>query len=102
MCCSVLQCVAVVDIHKQRHCVLQCVAMCCSVLQCVAVCCTCGYPQVKTLCVAVCCSVLQCVAVCLGISTYMWIYMHIYAHVVFIRVCAFGVCVLHECGVSAL
>ena len=37
VCCSVLQCVVV----------LQCVAVCCSVLQCVAV----------------CCSVLQCVAV---------------------------------------
>jgi len=39
LCCSVLQCVAVL---------LQCVLACCTMLQCVAV----------------CCSVLQCVAVC--------------------------------------
>ena len=51
VCCSVLQCVAV----------LQCFAVCCSVTQCVAV---------KTgrgsefQCVLVCCSVLPCVAVC--------------------------------------
>ena len=53
MCCSVLQCVAVV------------LQLCCSVFHCVAVFCS-----VATVCcsvlqrAAVCCSVLQCVAVC--------------------------------------
>jgi len=73
VCCSVLQCVAVV---------LQCVAVCCSVLQCAAVCCSIlqcvdvqyvavrrpGDKMQRELallqCVAVCYSVLQCIAVC--------------------------------------
>jgi len=40
--------------------VVQCVAVCCSVLQCVAVVVYCSVLQ----CVAVFCRVLQCVAVC--------------------------------------
>jgi len=51
VCCSVLQCVAVL---------LQCVAVCCSVLQCVAVC----YSVLQY-----CCSVLQCVAVCASLES---------------------------------
>jgi len=51
VCCSVSQCVAV----------LQCVAVCCSALQCVAVCCS------VVQCVSVCHSVLQCVAVCCSV-----------------------------------
>jgi len=67
MCCSVLQCVVVL------HSVLQCVAVCCSVLQCVAVCCS------VLQCVAVCCSVLQCVAVysqCFSVLQYVHIQEH--------------------------
>ena len=44
MCCSVLQCVAV----------LQCAAVCCSMLQYVAACCS------VLRCVTVCCCILQC------------------------------------------
>jgi len=61
VCCSVLQCGAVVGRRSAlflSFSVLQCVAAWCSVLQCVAVCCS------MLECVAVCCSVLQCVAVC--------------------------------------
>jgi len=84
VCCSVLQCVALiygystcVYVKMLRVCVcrglyhmLQFVEVCCSVLQCVAVCCS-----VLHVCVCrrlyrvlqfveVCCSVWQCVAVC--------------------------------------
>ena len=72
LCCSVLQCGAVVvaqQFHEPRHfCVLQCVAVCCSVLQCVAVrcsdvkCVACGnIMSLTTFCV------VQCVAVCVAV-----------------------------------
>ena len=81
VCCSVLQCVAIVKINMLlntmvcRHIdVLQCAAACCSVLLCDAIVqinmlpnpmvCRCIY---VLQCVAVCCSVLQCVAVCCSV-----------------------------------
>jgi len=60
--CSVLQCGAVYRYHPcsadvNLHCIAVriavCVAVCCSVLQCVAVCCS------VLQCVAMCCNVLQ-------------------------------------------
>jgi len=59
VCCSVLQCVGLIHVHRKRivhtsH-LLQCVAVCCGVLQCVTVCCS------VFQCVSVRCSVLQCV-----------------------------------------
>ena len=67
-----------IKIEIEWHCTchrMQCVAVCCSVLQCVAVIeiewhCTCHRLQ----CVAVCCSVLQCVAVCC--SDWDWMTLH--------------------------
>jgi len=68
VCCSVLQCVAVLYTCEElvvEQCntlccsVLQYVAVCYSMLQCVAVLYTCEELVAKQ-CVTVCCSVLQC------------------------------------------
>ena len=90
VCCSVLQCVALlvffhmpgvratpikpdtISARSVAECVavwcsvLQCAAVCCSVLQCAAVCCSVLCRNVLR-CVAVCCSELQCVAVCCSV-----------------------------------
>ena len=72
MCCSVLQCAAVLvlvcfKVKVRRLCVakcrsvLQCVAVCCSMLHCVAIICS------ALKCILVCCSLLQCVAGCCSV-----------------------------------
>jgi len=90
VCCSVLQCVALlvffhmpgvratpikpdtISARSVAECVavccsvMQCAAVCCSVLQCAAVCCSVLCRNVLR-CVAVCCSELQCVAVCCSV-----------------------------------
>ena len=52
---------------KQQRSVLQCVAVCCSVLQCVAIIAPQAGGQGETSSSVVSCSVLRCVAVCCGV-----------------------------------
>ena len=69
MCCSVLQCVAVVvtiflatDSADVVTALQVCVEVCCNVLQCVAACRS-VLQHVAMCCNDMCCNVLQCVAV---------------------------------------
>jgi len=75
MCCSVLQCVAVIRRRREKaalrrvvlRCLLRSITVCCGVSQCVAV--RCSVLQCAAH-IAVCCSVLQCaarIAVCCSV-----------------------------------
>jgi len=71
-CCSLFE-ADVTDFEYSCVIGLKCVAVCCSVLQCVAVVAVCDLNIVVSLdsrvlqCIAVCCSVLQCIAVCCSV-----------------------------------
>jgi len=76
VCCSVLQCVAVLFEANATHrnSMVQRVAVCYSVLQCVAVCFSvfqCVAPCLRLECVGVCWSVLQCFTVCCSVLQFV-------------------------------
>ena len=85
VCCSVLQCVAVLVDLAGSCIVLYCVAVCCSVLQCVAVLVSFADYKRGICCsilqgVVVCCSMLQCVAVLVDLAGSEGVIMPMYAN----------------------